>query len=321
MNSVFFDSFVTVGQAVGSILLIVLLGGWLVRRGYVENDWIKGLAGVTVNVFTPALIFSKLLRGFDADKMPYWWLIPLMTVAAIAATLAVGLLFFASDFRRKSALLGVASLQNANYLVLPIGLLLYPDRFDEFATYVFLVVLGISPVLWSVGKFLVTPREGVGFQWRNFVSPPFFANFLGIAGALMGWDRYLPQFLLRPIEMIGEAAVPSGNFILGATLGAISLRQLPPLWDVLRVVVLKYLFLPVLAFVLVYVSGLKQSNPMLAELAVIQAAVAPASALIIMVRNYGGDAQQVGGHMLITYLLTIVSVPFWLSALRAGWWF
>lgn len=317
MGDLFWASFLTLADAVGRIMLVVLLGGVLVRRGYVQSDWIKGLAGVTVNVFTPALIFTKLIKGFDADRMPYWWLIPLGTVLIIGLTMALGLLLFYGDFKRKSALIGLSSLQNANYLILPIGLLVYPTQFDEFATYVFLVVLGISPLLWSVGKFLVVPREGAGFDWRSFVSPPFFANFLGIGVALAGVEPYLPQFIIQPMEMLGEATVPSGNFILGATIGAISFRQMPPLWDVLRVLLLKYALVPILVLLIVWATRLMESNSLLAELLIIQAAAAPASALIIMVRNYGGDAQQIGSHMLITYLAVIISIPLWMAVLRS----
>ncbi len=317
MEEVFGSVFTTMLGAVGRIMLIIVIAGMLVRYKYVHNDWVKGLAGITVNVFVPALIFTKIIKGFEPEKLPYWWMIPLTVVLLIFMAIGLGYLLFGNQFKEKSALLAVGAIQNANYLILPIGLMVYPDRFDEFATYVFLIVLGVSPLLWSIGKYLVVPRQQDRFQWQAFVSPPFFANFLGIGVVLLGLKAYLPNFLFEPLEMIGVAAVPSGNFILGATLGAISLRRFASLVDILRVTFIKFLFLPIVVLALIIFTGFHLENRLLAELAIMQAASAPAAAIIMQIRNYGGDMQQIGSHMLISYALALFFIPFWLSVLHA----
>lgn len=316
MQDIFLSAFWVLSSAVGKILLIAFLGGILVRKKVVDTEWVRGLAGITVNVFAPALIFTKIVKGFDPNSLTYWWVIPLLTVVIALCAIVLGYLLFFGQSQKKSALIGIGALQNANYLVLPIGLLVYPQQFDEFATYVFLVVLGISPLLWSVGKFLVMEKKSSKLDWKAFVSPPFFANFLGLFVVLLGIKPFLPSFLFDPIEMLGAAAVPAGNFILGATLGAISLRKFPPFFDVLRVNFIKFLAIPLVVLALVYYSGLPSYNMLLAELAMIQAAAAPAAALVIQVRNYGGNTQEVGGHMLISYALVLFFIPFWLALLR-----
>jgi hypothetical protein len=46
----------------------------------------------------------------------------------------------------------------------------------------------------------------------------------------------------------------------------------------------------------------------------IQAASPPATNLIIIVENYGGDTPSVSSMMLIQYLACILAMPLWISA-------
>ena len=46
---------------------------------------------------------------------------------------------------------------------------------------------------------------------------------------------------------------------------------------------------------------------------IIQAAAAPATGLILQVRTYGGDIQKVAGSMIITYIVCLFAMPFWIA--------
>jgi hypothetical protein len=69
----------------------------------------------------------------------------------------------------------------------------------------------------------------------------------------------------------------------------------------------------------VWVTQLHKINPLLAELAMIQAASAPASSLMIQSRNYGGNWQVLSAHMLVTYILVLFFIPFWLASAKVLW--
>jgi len=129
-----------------------------------------------------------------------------------------------------------------------------------------------------------------------------------------GLDRFIPRTVLESVELVGQGAVPVATVVLGAMLGGMSLRIRGYGLDILRVLVVKYGFLPTLTIAALSLSGIGAANPLLARFLVLEAAAAPAANLILQVRAYGGDEQKVGTVMLVSYLLCIVSLPVWLAA-------
>ena len=228
----------------------------------------------------------------------------------------LGALVFARRLGEKRNMLPLAGMQNAGYLVLPIGLALFPDRFDTFALYVFLFILGYNPILWSLGKLLVSGDGGARPGWKNFVTPPFVANLVAIAVALSGADKIIPGFVLGAIDLLGTAAVPVATLVLGAVLGSIDVRLRSHVADTARALGVKLMLLPAVTGLLLHLTSLHLSNPLLAEFFVIEAASAPAVALVLQVRTYGGDERRVGSVMFFSYLACTLTLPMWVSIWR-----
>ena len=200
--------------------------------------------------------------------------------------------------------------------MLPVGLALYPDRFDTFAVYVFLFILGFNPILWSLGKILVTGKSGQKPRLRDLLTPPLVANLVGIGAALSGVGRLLPGPVIDAIELVGTAAVPVATVVLGAVLGGISVRFRSHLGDAARAMAVKFFALPLIVVVVLHAVRLHAANPLLAEFFVIEAASAPAVGLVLQVRTYGGNEQRVGTVMFISYVACTLALPAWVAVWR-----
>ncbi len=122
----------------------------------------------------------------------------------------------------------------------------FPDRFDTFALYVFLFILGYNPVLWSLGKFLISGASSDRPLWRGLLTPPFVANIVAIIAALTGATALLPRPALEAVSLIGSAAVPVATLVLGAVLGSVTIRFRSILADAVRTMGVKLLVLPAL---------------------------------------------------------------------------
>ncbi len=308
----FFSTFTTVFSAVFQVFIISAAAGVLVRTKIISQAHIQGLSSVTVNVFLPCLIVVKTVTQFDPSGFTLWWILPLAGVLiAVTGLVMAGLLFGTKP--EKQPFISMASFQNAVYIVLPIGQLVFPDQFDRLALYCFLLILGQSPIMWSVGKVLVSGSRDATVMWKDFVTPPLVATLTAIFLVVSGTAELLPQTLLSSLDLLGQATVPLAVFILGATLGSISLKDMPPLQDVFRVTGVKFVLVPATAFAVMYGLGLYQSLPLFCSLMILQTSSPPATNLILMVRNYGGNTRAVASMMLLQYLVCIIAMPLWLS--------
>jgi len=313
MFEALFAAFSGTLSAMAGIFLVILGAGLLVRRGLITQTQIDGLSAATVNVFLPCLIFAKVIETLDPRGQPGWWALPLIGIVMALVGTGLGALAFIDRLPAKRNLLPLAGMQNAGYLVLPVGLALFPDRFDTFALYVFLFILGYNPVLWSLGKVLVTGGRGERPGWRDLVTPPLVANLVAITFALSGAGTLLPRPFLTAVDLLGSAAVPVATLVLGAVLGSIGIRLRRHLADAARTLAVKLLALPALTVVLLRLTDLHATNPLLADFLVIEAAAAPAVALVLQVRTYGGDEREVGSVMVLSYVACTLTLPAWVA--------
>jgi predicted permease len=315
MGEIFWSTIQSVSGAMLRIFVIMLIAGFLVRRKIITQEQIAALSKFTVIILLPSLIFSNNLLHFFPENDKTWWVLPLLGVGMILGGLAIASVFYLPDWKKNKNMLPLSSMQNAAYLVLPIVQILYPEKFPQYALYVFLFILGVTPLMWSLGKVLITAssENDYPFKIKNLLTPPLIANLLSILIVLSSLRNFVPKVFIDSTELLGKGAVPVATFILGATLGSISFRKKPPLIDIFRVNIVKFIFIPAASIFLLYHFQIYQSNPVLANLIVIQSAAAPATSLILQVKAYGGNTQKVGSMMLIAYIICLFAMPLWMA--------
>lgn len=313
MSELFTDTFITMFGAVGRIFLIIIAAGILVRKGVLKDEYVKALSKITVNILLPCLLFSKISNNFNPGEFDFWWAIPLSSALMILLGVGYGYLFYIRTYKTKQFLIPLGSMQNAIYLVLPIGMFMYPDQFDLFTLYNFLYIIGFMPIVWSLGKVLITGQSFKSIKIREFLTPPLVTALSTLTFVFLGLNRFVPTMIMDSVDLVGDATIPISNIVLGATLGGISFKVLPKLSDVLKLTTIKFMLMPLSVMLMLYWIGLKEHNPLLANMLVIESATAPATALILQVRAYGGDKQTVGSLMLISYTICLFAIPFWIG--------
>jgi len=314
MSEIFISSFLGMAEALTRIFIIIIGAGLLVRKKIITKVHIDALSKITVIVLLPSLVFSNTLMHFDPGLLPYWWALPLLGVLMSLVGVFVASALFFVDFKKNRNLIAISSMQNAGYLVLPIGQVVYPDRFPDFALITFLFILGFNMLLWTLGKYLVTATDSrADFSYKTLITPPAIANVVSLFIVLVGAKNLFPKVVLSSVDLLGQSAVPIATFILGATLGSVAFNHFSKLFNISRVLIVKYFLLPIITISSLYYTGIAGNYPLLADFLVIQSAAAPASGLILQVRTYGGDIQRVSSIMLISYLFCILFLPFWIA--------
>jgi malate permease and related proteins len=312
MLSIFGQTFLSVSEGLLVIFFIAGISAILTYKGIINQETIDGFSKLVVRVFLPFLIFYTVTKEFDPSTQVYWWKIPLAAIALSSLGLLFSYLLFIKTAGKKKSYFPLASMQNAAYLILPLGELVYPDQFDEFSLICFLVVLGLSPFMWTVGKFLLTTDRRKGPGLKKLITPPFVANVLSIVLVLTGISKYVPHIITETASFVGKATVPVATFILGATL-VISISSIPPFWDSFRILTVKFLLLPIITIIALKLTHTSENFPLLADVLIIQSASAPATAHILQIRTYGGDLKKAGGMIFLSYIVCLIAIPGWLA--------
>jgi malate permease and related proteins len=308
------------------ILFIILIAGGCVRKSIITQDHLAGLSTATVEVFLPCLIFTNILFGLKPDEFDIWWVIPVVAIIMTGVGFALVALFFFRELPAKMNMLPIGFIHNSGYLVLPIGAVLYKDQFELFSVYVFLFILGQNPIMWSVGKYLATADPTSRGSWKDLVTTPLMAILLSLVITLSGVRSLIimPESemhflvkmingLLEAMKLLGEATVPVALFVLGGMLGGISFKIRPYVWDTVRVLTVKLIFIPLVTLWVLHYFKVGDAYALLAVFLVIQAAAAPAVSIMLQIKRYGGDEQKVGSILLVSYAACMVTLPLWVA--------
>lgn len=316
MEGLFTGTFFPIFQAILKVFLIASLAGYMAYKKIFSEEFIDGLSVLVVRVTLPLQMFSTIMTDFNPGEQTYWWVVPLAGMGFAFTGLLFSSVLFAGNIREKKALFPLSGMQNAVYLALPIGEFAFRDQFAEYSLICFLVLMGLNPVMWSVGKMIITKDGKNGSLFRKIVTPPFAASLLGIFIVMVGARDAIPSLVVDASAMLGNATVPVATFVLGSTL-AMSLRKIPPFWDTFRIILVKFIVLPVITIGLLFWMKTGQQYPLLAQVLILQSATAPATAHILMVRTYGGNIGHVGGITFVSYLVCLFAIPVWLTVWSA----
>jgi predicted permease len=314
MNEIFVSSFITMFDAVAKIMAIAIIAGILVRKKIVKQEYIKGLSEITVIVLLPSLIFTKTISTFKPDETVGWWILPLIGMILPLVGILLSTVFFHKRPKHLKNIISLAAFPNAAYLVLPIGQIIFPEQFDQFALYCFLFIMGYNPMLWSLGKYYSTlTNDSYRFKFKELITPPLVANIASVLIVLIGLHKFIPDIIFQPVDLIGSATVPIATFVLGATLGGISFKIWPKLSDIIKVTLIRFVFIPSIMVGVLFYFNVHHYSTLFATFLIIESCAAPATNLIVMVRKYGGDTQQMGSLMLIMYFTAILAMPLWVA--------
>jgi malonate transporter len=256
-------------------------------------------------VATPALMFATVSR---ADLGSIFSPVLLTEVVAVAvvqlAYVLVAKLIWRRD--RREATIGAlaSSYVNAGNLGVPISIYVLGDGALVAPILLFQLIV-LTPIAFLIlDKGARSVRAALLLPLRN---PLTVASLLGLAFALSGVS--LPVIVMRPVELLGGAAVPVALLAYGLSLYG-SQRTVTPAEgnglgaDVFLVVVLKAFVQPAIAYLMArFALGLDGSALLAATLF---AALPTAQNIYVYAVNYDTGRRLARRAVLLT---TVLSIP------------
>jgi predicted permease len=309
---VFFGVFTATIVGVGQSFILGAIGYLIIKRNFLGAEGLNALSRLVIEITLPLLIFCRLIRDFDPGLYPQWWIFPLLSIAITVVALAIGFLFigFSQKIQEKLQFLSLVSFQNSGYLPLVLFAAILPkDKADVMFIYLFLFLLGFNLLMFSFGTYLLTYSKSKKFDWWSLLNPPVIATLAGLFVVFLGVSKFIPGFVLKPLEMTGDCTLPLATFIVGGNIAAIRCARSYNKAIALMVLV-KLVILPVMGLWLVYQFKLPD---LLGLLIVMQLAMPPATNLSVIVSQYKQEDCLVSQGVFYGHILSIVTIPLFLS--------
>jgi malonate transporter and related proteins len=207
------------------IVAVVIAAGYLVGRlGILGEGALDVLSRAAFFVFSPALLFIVLGQA-DITQL----FSDLLPVSALAAVVALGTYVFLARavLSRDLGSLTVgglgASYVNSNNIGLPVAAYVLGDPALAAPVLLFQFIV-LAPIALTVLDIAKTKTVSVVRILSQPVrNPLIIASALGVV--VSATDATLPVLVTEPIELIGQAAIPTLLFALGLSLAGQKLWQ------------------------------------------------------------------------------------------------
>ncbi|MGW0802349.1 AEC family transporter [Nonomuraea sp. NPDC002799] len=291
--------------AFAALVSIALLGYLIGLGGLLRAADELVLSRLAFYVATPALMFLTVSR---ADLGTLFSPVLLTEVVAVLFVQVVYVLVAVLVWRRdrRQATMGAlaSSYVNAGNLGVPISIYVLGDGALVAPILLFQLIV-LTPV-----SFLILAKGARSVRTALLVpvkNPLTVASLLGLAFAVSGIS--LPDTVLRPVELLGGAAVPVALLAYGLSLYGSQHAPKEPVgndarWDVTLVVVLKALVQPAIAYLVArFAIGLDGSALLAATLL---AALPTAQNIYVYAVNYDTGRKLARSAVLLT---TMASIP------------
>lgn len=308
----FIGSFKTTGLVVIQLLLISGIGFSLVKRKILDDNGLNTLSKLSVEVTMPILIFCQLLKDFSFSLYPDWWIFPLISLLITLVGLIAGALFivFVKGGEQKKQFLSLVAFQNSGYLPIALVIALLPkDKSNILLVYLFLFLLGFNLIIWSAGVHLMAFHREKRFELGSLFSPPVLATLISLGMIFLGLNKIIPNFIFKPLGMIGDCTVPFAMLVVGGNLAQVRLDNIHTK-NILLMLIAKMIILPVFGLWLVFKFQLPE---LLGLLVVMQLAMPSATSLSVISRHYKKEDLLISHGIFFSHILSIITIPLFLG--------
>ena len=250
-----------------------------------------------IEIFTPALIFSAL-SGKNIDITDYYHLIIGSVVIILGSGIILLPLVHWLRYQPRTFIPPMMFLNTAN-----MGIPLTIFSFGEKALPIAIILLIVGTLFqFTLGMYLIG-RQTSG--WSLLRSPIMLATLVGLVVSLTALK--LPPFLLKPIDMLGQIAIPLMLLSLGARLSDVDLAY----W---RIGLLGAILRPlsgISIFLLIY--PWLTLTPLQTGVLLTFSALPPAVVNYVIAENFQQEPHKVAAIVMLGNTMSFISLPIVLA--------
>jgi malate permease and related proteins len=294
------------------LLFVVLSALSVIGVGYLGQRTIgfdrKAISAMALYLMQPFLAF----RTFYTNEIT----IDYLYILLFCVLLCIGMIFIVhitatikkSPRSRQSAMVLSGVFMNSGNYGVPIILLAFGNVGVDYAVIMMVIQSFLMNTIgvYYAGKGSVREYSIKQSLLNILKMPMIYGSVLGIAIQLLSVP--MPDMIMKPINLIADATIPTIMLVLGMQLGAIKKKNVS-IGDVSTIMVQRMLISPVLALLLIWVLPIEG---MLAQVLIVLSAMPSAANTMMLSLEFGTEPDLVSYSTLVTTLFSIVSVPLML---------
>ncbi len=280
-------------------VFLIIFAGYLLEK--VAHLDFKALTFCSLYLFTPALVFSALMKQtvhFHLALNIFLFML-LYTAALLVLSVSAGRLLKMDPETRGALSLSTVMMNVGNF-----GLPLVYFAFGEKAlnvsilTFVlFLLPLGTLGIVLAQGA-----KAPLGKAMLNSLKIPIFHAVI-LAFLLKILAIPFPQFLMRPIHLMGQGAIPLMLVLLGMQLARTKLKAAPGFLSLAAAI--RLAIAPLVAWGAAELLGIRG---MTRDALILQTSTPSAILPLLYSLRFGTRPDLVAGTILVTTLLSSASL-------------
>ena len=299
-------------NSIAPIFLLIALGTILRHARVFPDTFFKGLNRLVFWIALPALLVNRI-GSAEIEIKPVAQIVLLLTLATLAGlALAWGLArWMKLPTQKRGSFIQGSFRSNGAFIGLPVIIYTLGDL-DPRAEMLGTVVLAPLVILFNALSVSVLLHHGIrksstaqsvlAFAAQLVKNPLVVACAIGIGINLSGLP--LPLFLVRPLDALGNAALPLILLSIGSSLGFERLHGAAS--PSLIASLIKVVAIPAIGFLLAGLLNLDTTERMVAILYL----AAPAAGMsYVMAEVMGNDATLAGRIVALSTLLSAITLP------------
>lgn len=286
-------------------LFIILAVGYIANKASILNrDGAKLLSKLIVNITLPALILASVME--IEEKMTGLDLVILLAVAFLSYAL-LGVIAWLTPklIKAPRETAGTYSFMaifgNVGFIGFPIISAVYGQ---EAIFYAALFNIPFNLLIFSVGVAMLSPGGKLKIGRQVLLNPSLLAAVLALILYLLPWSY--PEPLAETANLLGSITVPGAMLVVGASLGAIPIKEV---FNDFRVYIVSLIKLMVCPLLILVCFGPFVDNRLILGAAVITTAMPVATNAAMLSMEYGGDETLASKGIFISTVLSLLTMP------------
>ncbi|GEP19203.1 AEC family transporter [Pediococcus argentinicus] len=305
-------------QGVLIIILMVAVGYTLAAKHWFTENSKKLIAKLVTQIALPPYMIISMTNDFSKSELAK--LLPNLRYPVLSMFILMGISWIVARFikvdpKRRGLFMSMFFNSNTVFVGLPINLAIFGTK---SLPYVLVYYMANTTIFWTLGVYFIqrdNPNTQVKFNFVDGIKKVFSAPLLGfiIGIVLIVLNIHLPVVLSKTFTYLGGLTIPLSMLFIGISVYDAGLSNMRLNKDSLGVLSGRFIFAPILMYLLVAHSDMPN---MMKQVFILQSCMPVMTNAPVVAKLYNADADFASIMVTETTLLSLAVVPIMMILLN-----